>query len=853
MSDLESLKRQLAKEKKARIAAEKALDLKDRELQLRNVRLEENDSMQTSQIQGINDIVNNLLDKNTIEGVCSAITSSCIRNFHLEDCVIYLLDKSDDVLKQTGNQSRISPLLREPEIPKGKGIVGKVALTGQSVVVHSNELSEISSPDGLKKYSELAIPLIADGELIGVLDSAHSARDFFDDDYLALLNTIANLAVVKIRDILTKENQQSTESLLLENQKKFRQIVEGAQEIIFECDPKGYFTYGNPTFFKVLGYQEEDLHQLHFLSLVSSTHRTEVLDFYLSHLSQKSSDSDIEFPARTKEGDILWIAQHTNFQYDEEENLKGIFTVARDITDRRNFEKNLKIQEEKYRNIINNMNLGLLEVDQDDTIIFANKSFINMSGYDEKELIGLKAAELFMANDDKEIIHKKNKLREQGITDIYDVPVKNKKGESRWWLISGAPNYNDQGHLIGSIGIHFDMTDQKLLEQKLAAALSKAEESSRVKEVFLTNMSHEIRTPLNAIIGIVREFPTNKLDATQERLLHDVQNSAQHLLSIVNNILDITKIGSGEFQLDKHPFKPIDVLNDTYSIFNTQAETKGIQLLFFPGGNYLDHFYLGDSTRFKQVLINLIGNSIKFTNEGKITIHCRMTEKSPTIHQVQIKVEDTGIGMDEEYKQNLFTQFTQEDKTITRKYGGTGLGMALTNEIIHLLDGTIEVTSIKNKGTIIDVSFPLEYLKEYTEKNVNTDYGAGLQDCRILLVEDNQMNRMVVKMTLKPYHCQIVEAENGEVALEILEKQSFDVILMDLQMPVKDGLETTNEIRTRLKIQTPIIALTANALKNTIDQCMALGMDAYITKPFDKSTLLQGIYNQFRKPLQHQT
>ena len=678
-----------------------------------------------------------------------------------------------------------------------------------------------------------------------MIDSEHSEKNFFDEYYLSLFTTVANLASIKIRDTLTKEKQRKTEIELLENQKKFKIIVEGAYEMIFELDANGFFTYANPIFHERMQYTKEDLSTLHFIHLIADADREKVVNFYLAQLKERNQYAYIELPAKTKFGESLWVGQHTTFHYDQEGILIDAITVSRDITERRKYEKSLQIQEQKYRNILTNMNLGLLEVDSDDTIKFSNKSFLEMSGYSDEELIDHKASELFVLDENKELINQKNKLREKGITDIYQLRVKNKSGEPRYWLVSGAPNYNDEGELVGSIGIHLDLTDQKILEKKLEEALEKAQESSRSKEHFLANMSHEIRTPLNAIIGILRDFPNTNLDQSQNQYITYVQGSAQHLLSIVNNILDFSKIESGDLYLDKHPFKLNELLHETRSILQNEASRRGLILEFkYPEEN---RSYLGDATRIRQILINLIGNSLKFTPKGKVTLDCKITEKSESSQSIHLIVSDTGIGMDPGFVSKIFTKFSQEDKTTSRTYGGTGLGMALTHELVQLMDGQITVSSIKNEGTKIKVDIDLELSPEenqgYSKEDVRINQ---LEQLHILLAEDNKVNRLVVKMSLRAINCQITEAENGQQALEYLKRHHYDLILMDLQMPLMDGLEATRIIREELNSNIPIIALTANAIKTTIEKCLENGMNDYLTKPFEKSALIS-IIRQWTK------
>jgi PAS domain S-box-containing protein len=488
------------------------------------------------------------------------------------------------------------------------------------------------------------------------------------------------------------------------------------------------------------------------------------------------------------------------------------------------------------------MNLGLLEVDHQDVIIRANESFCKHSGYGESEMIGKKAQDLFMAHpQNKLVINQKNGLRKKGVSDRYQMEVRTKEGELRWWLISGAPNYDTEGNQIGSIGIHLDITDHKNLESELEKAKCKAEEYAKAKETFLANMSHEIRTPLNAIIGMLRELGRDTFTPRQQNFLRGAQTGAQHLLSIISNVLDMSKIEAGELHLEDRHFSLQQIVEETVTIleFNTREKLLSLTCEL---DDSVSPAFIGDPTRLRQILINIISNSIKFTHEGGVSIEVRAVALSPDKQEVHLTISDTGIGMEQEYLNRLFRPFSQEDISTARQYGGTGLGMAITYELIRLMGGEILVNSQKGVGTTMDIQLPLLVGEvEKTQKAAGAQDFRSLQTKAILLVEDNEMNRVVARNTLDHYGIQVSEAGNGQLALETLQGQSFDLILMDLQMPVMGGLEATRHIRDTLGISTPIIALSANAFKKEIELCLNAGMNDYVTKPYEEKVLLEAI------------
>ena len=524
-------------------------------------------------------------------------------------------------------------------------------------------------------------------------------------------------------------------------------------------------------------------------------------------------------------------------KYIEISEVGFIIANSRDITDRKINEEKLRIQEEKYRNIITNMNLGLLEVDLEEKIEYCNQNFLEISGYTFEELKGKKANDIFSIEESKQIIEEKIKLREEGKSDSYEIAIRNKSGDLRWWFISGGPNKNDKNEIIGSIGIHLDITKQKEIERDLETALIASKAASEAKEVFLANMSHEIRTPLNGIIGMIRELSTNKTIEEQFSMIENAQKASKHLLSIINNILDISKIEAGEIEVKHLNFNLFNVLDDIQSIFENECSKKNIKFEVNTD-NRLNSIFKGDEIRIRQVLLNIIGNSLKFTQKGGVKVISSLVDDHEII---QFQIIDTGIGMSRDFLKNIFTKFHQADNSHERQYGGTGLGMVITKELIDLMNGQISIESELKKGTTITIQLKLERSEStdllVKEENKIVDF---TEQVKILLVEDNELNRMVAKMAMNGDNFEIVEAENGVEALKILENATFDLILMDLQMPILGGIETTLKIRESGD-QTPIIALTANAFKTELQKCKDAGMNDYIVKPFEKADFLNVI------------
>jgi PAS domain S-box-containing protein len=519
---------------------------------------------------------------------------------------------------------------------------------------------------------------------------------------------------------------------------------------------------------------------------------------------------------------------------------RGHLWTYNDITERKRSEIKLKRQEEKYRSIIANMNLGLIEVDLEQNIRYVNQSFCLMCGYEEHELIGQNASDLFVKDENKQMVENKNSMRQTGLSDAYEMNVNTKHSDTHWWLVSGAPLYNDKQQHIGSIGIHLDITEQKILQRQLEEAKQIAEKSVHAKDLFLANMSHEIRTPMNAILGMSKQLQKTILNQQQQSFLEIIGTAAENLLVIINDILDFSKLEAGKVTLEEIGFNMHDLVTNTSRVLKLKAEEKGLlfEVTVHPG---VANVLKGDPYRINQVLMNLLSNSIKFTKRGRVTLECLLYKNKPELQELEIIISDTGKGMDEGYLKNLFNKFSQEDESIARSYGGTGLGMSIVKQLVELMNGTIDVQSKKGEGTTVTIqlSFAKGTESDLPKKDNSHVEAHILADKKILLVEDNEMNRVVAETILNQYGATISEAVNGMEALDTLRHNHFDIVLMDIQMPVMDGLEATRHIRQELASNIPIIALTANAVKGEMEKCIQAGMNDYLSKPFEEEDLIR--------------
>ncbi len=392
-----------------------------------------------------------------------------------------------------------------------------------------------------------------------------------------------------------------------------------------------------------------------------------------------------------------------------------------------------------------------------------------------------------------------------------------------------------------------DISEMVKVNKQLAIAKEKAEQASVAKAQFLSVMSHEIRTPINAIIGLGHLLLQENPKPDQLENLKALQFSANHLIALVNDILDFSKIEAGKIDFENIEFNLGDLLQGIGQMFAPKAEEKRISLKVQPAKN-LENFLIGDPIRINQILTNLIGNAIKFTSEGKVELLFNLEEKNSKKQKLTIEVKDTGIGIPQDKLKSIFENFTQANSDTTRKYGGTGLGLAISKRLVELMEGEIEVKSTEGKGTSFIINIELSKGKKITsgstEKITAIEIDSSLKGLKVLVVEDNKMNILVAKKFLGKWGVQTFIAENGEDAIEAIQNNNVDLILMDIQMPVMDGYTSASKIR-KIKGKyyqgVPIIALSANASMDVKDQVLESGMNDYLTKPFNPDQLFKVI------------
>ena len=406
-----------------------------------------------------------------------------------------------------------------------------------------------------------------------------------------------------------------------------------------------------------------------------------------------------------------------------------------------------------------------------------------------------------------------------------------------------SPDYkiNNDDDLLRIVDIlREEIEKRKKVESDLSKAQEEAMSSLHSKELFLANISHEIRTPINAIVGMAGLLDESDLSSVQQEYLGAIKTSAEGLMALINDVLDMSKLEAGKFTLEYIPFSLKNLLLSLQRSMLLKAEEKGLDLSIHVDES-IPEILEGDPTRLSQVITNLVGNALKFTSAGSVKLEITRLSYSEETHRLRFSVSDTGVGILPNNLRSIFDPFSQEDRSVTRKYGGTGLGLAISNELVSMMGGTFEVSSSYGVGSVFAFDLDFAEARNMPLQQMTDHNNLNLMGASVLLIEDNEINRYLVITLLKKWNCLVRTAPNGLEGVEWMQKEDFDLVIMDLQMPSMDGFATTLFIRNELGLEVPILALTANARESEKLRCFECGMNGYLSKPYKSLDLYLAI------------
>lgn len=642
-----------------------------------------------------------------------------------------------------------------------------------------------------------------------------------------------------------------------ESEQKFRAVFEGATVGITITDVKKGQVNVNAAYQRMLASTAEELRSLDvFDELTHPDDRQADRDSFRRLLAGEKDYLQLDKRYMLRDSRIVWASTEFSVLRDAAGKPQYILGLASDITARKRAEEELRASERQLRAFITDAPVCVAMFDRDIRYLAASRRWTTDYGFGHSDLAGLRLYDLIPGLPEKWRESHRRGLAGEKQHLGEDVWIR-ADGLEQWVTSAVYPWHDPQGNVGGIIIAAEDISRQKQFEQQLQDAKRAAEAASQAKSTFLATMSHEIRTPLNGILGMTELVLDTQLTSDQRENLNLVRFSAESLLTIINDILDFSKIEAGKMEVECIPFLLSQSLRETLKTCAIRAQQKGLHFEFNLPPE-IPTALLGDPGRLRQVLLNLIGNAIKFTERGSIHVNVEAAFPAPGRVLLHFAVKDTGIGIPPETQEKIFAAFSQADGSMARRFGGTGLGLAICTRLVQMMGGQIWVESIPQRGSIFHFTVDLGLQPESAATQPTADAEcappAPLEEAssalaesvsRVLVVEDNAVNRALAQRLLQKRGFQVTLASNGMEALSATRGAEFDLILMDLQMPEMDGFAATAEIRKRESAagkHTPIIALTAHALKEDRERCLAAGMDAYVTKPIRPDELFRAMH-----------
>jgi len=622
------------------------------------------------------------------------------------------------------------------------------------------------------------------------------------------------------------------EGELRESEERLRHLVDNANDLIFRNDIEGHFEFVNPMAVRVLKYPESQLIGKSFLELICPDQREAVALAIKNQLADRVPSAYYEIPVMAGDGTEIWLGQNVQL-INQMGKIIGMQSIARDQTLRRQMEAQLSREKQFFESLVTNSPVAIVLLDLERRISSCNPAFEILFGYESQEVIGAdldrlispqatlgEAADFTQQAIDGHLIHNIGQRRKKdGMlveVEIFGVPVK----------------VNRQ--CVGALGMYHDITE-------LVQARHLAEAADHTKSAFLAAMSHEIRTPLNGIIGIIGLLLDTALTAQQRQLAETVRFSGEHLLKIINDVLDFSKIEADRIDLENVDFNLGEIVDGIGTMFAERASRKGLELITFvePG---VPTALCGDPFRLGQVLTNLVGNALKFTEQGEISLKVKLLEAAGDQVILYFGIRDTGIGITPEQQKSLFQPFTQADASTTRKYGGTGLGLAISDRLIKIMGGEIHIDSTVGLGTTFWFILPMRRgAPDRGDKGKQT--AVSLQGLRVLIVDDNETNRTVLHHQVITWKMLPQSVSGATEALQRLRSAvaagtPFHIVLLDMEMPGMNGMGLTREIRAEPEIASvKLILLTSVGKIRNIQTIRESGLDAEVAKPVRQSDL----------------
>ena len=643
--------------------------------------------------------------------------------------------------------------------------------------------------------------------------------------------------------------------------RRYRDIVESSTEAIISADTNGNITNWNSGAEALYGYTSAEIIGQHLEVLLSEDDKSEV-DEFIEQIVAGKSVSNHHATRLTKDGKRLFVSITVFGVYDAAGKIVGISSLSHDLTEQRQAELDQRVFRYAFESSLTAMTISDA-TQPDNPISYTNSGFERLTGYSRDEVVGKNCRFLQGPETDPESVREIREAVSRGKAIRMELLNYRKNGEKFWNELIITPVKNEEGELQNFVGVQLDVTRHQEVEHKLAMARDVAVAANAAKSSFVANMSHEIRTPLTTIVGMTEMLLDHESDKSKHDTLQLIYQSSRHLASLVNDVLDLSKIEAGKLEADFSEVRWLQIIEDVGASMGYRAQEKGLAFKVEYNG-LVPETIKTDAVRFRQILFNLAGNAVKFTEQGGVVVRCKVTDQD-TVPMLGIEIEDTGIGFEDSEIESLFEQFTQVDDSPTRRRGGSGLGLYISRSFVELLGGQLTARKKEEGGSVFTLSLPVGDLKSQTMIDPTTlvsrsngkpketgSQNFDLAGRRILVAEDTRGIQLLLKRILRKAGATVDIVEDGQEVIEELDKTRkanqipYDIILLDMHMPRKSGYEAAAEIRES-GLSTPIIALTASAMKGDREKCLESGCDEYLTKPIDRQKLLEKITGQLSK------
>ncbi|TDQ10050.1 PAS domain S-box protein [Pedobacter metabolipauper] len=638
-----------------------------------------------------------------------------------------------------------------------------------------------------------------------------------------------------------------TESKRVENElMQLSFVASKVNNAIVINDANNHVTWVNAAFEKITGFTLEDLKGKRLGDLIAGPKTDLDLLERARELTKQNQSFTVDLLSYRKDKQPIWLSIYNTVVLNDDGEVDIEVEIILDITDKKKAEEELQI----LSLVASKTNTGVNISDEYGHTTWVNQSLERLIGYTLDELQGNQLGNVISKDEtQRDLIESSRDKTKNRESYAIEVKATTKAGEPVWLSVSNTPIINDKGKVERQIDLITDITQRKQIEKELVESKEQALQLSEAKEMFLSVMSHEIRTPLNAVIGMTHLLIDNDPKESQIADLNILKFSSENLLHIINDILDFTKIETGNLQLESVPFNIKTLAIDSVNSLQVNAAAKGNVLDLYVDER-IPELVLGDQTRLYQILMNLLGNAIKFTGYGKVALSISAGMESADDINIDFEVSDTGIGIPEDKLSYIFETFTQAKTDISRKYGGTGLGLAITKKLLKLYLSDIVVTSKEHAGTTFSFSICFKKLMADSKKVDLSKNQVSFEDKHILVVDDNEINILIASRILSKWGFNLDFASNGQEAIDMVMKKVYDLIFMDIKMPGIDGFETAVLIRDLdgdYFKSVPIIALTASTLQDEELKFKASGMNGHILKPFKPEEIREVIHSYFSK------